>query len=132
MTMNAYRRSGLVVCGLLLVGACGGGPGASEDCQTDLHFSSETYTMVTGRNVGTVEPGRLLGSGDFAHCDDRGGPGGSSRQVHALPDVSPQQAVVLLGGNDRGTVYINAESPTAAWDADLVALLDAWSVQPPA
>lgn len=134
--MTAFRRRMLVTCSLVLVGACSTQPAgldASEaggDCLTPLEFSSRTYTLVKGTEVGTVAPGRRLGTGQFAPCDDGGGSAGGSRQVYSLPSVPPEQAVVLPGDRDRGAVYLSVEPPATAWDADLLLLMDAWSVQP--
>lgn len=138
MSMTTSRRLTLVTCSLALVGACAtqlSGPDDSEaesaDCQTPIEFSTRTYTMLTGTEVGTVTPGRQLGTGQFAPCDDGGGSTGNSREVYSLPGVPTEQAVVLVGARDRGTVYLSAEAPATAWDAVLLALMDAWSVQPP-
>lgn len=87
--------------------------------------------MVSGTGVETVAPGRPLGTGQFAPCNDGGGPDGDSREVYSLPRVPTEQAVVLLGARDRGTVYLSTEPPPTAWDADSLALMAAWSVQPP-
>lgn len=51
--------------------------------------------------------------------------------MYSLPNVPTEQAVVLVGARDRGTVYLSAEPPDTVWDADLLALMNAWSVQPP-
>ncbi len=132
--MTGCWRIGLLACSIVLVGACsaeGSDPDAGVDCQMPFEFASRTYSLVFGPEVGTVEPGRLLGTGRFELCEDGGGPGGDTAAVHALPDVPAEQAVVLLGERNRGAVYLSTEPPAAAWDADLLAVLDAWSVQSP-
>ena len=133
MAMTVRGRIGLVACAWVL-GACsteGSDSEAGLDCQMPFEFSARTYTLVSGPEVGTVEPGRRLGTGQFAPCHDGGGSGGNSRAVHALPDVPTVRAVVLLGEGDRGAVYVSADPASTERDVDLLALLDAWSVDPP-
>ena len=143
MGMTRFLRLTLLTCSLVLVCACSAqqpGPGDSKassatgpdgDCLMPIEFSSRTYTMLLGPEVGTVPPGRPLGTGQFAPCDDGGGSDAGSREVYSLPNVPTEQAVVLVGARDRGTVYLSAEPPATAWNADLLALMNAWSVQPP-
>ena len=135
MGVTTVARLTLLLCFLTLVGACRPhvpeSQSTSGDCVAPIAFSSQTYSMLMGHEVTEVAPGDLLGTGQFAPCDDGAGLSADSREVYSLPSVPPEQAIVLLGSGDLGTVLLSTESPVAGWDADLLTLLDAWSVQRP-
>jgi hypothetical protein len=141
--MAVSSRLGLWAGSLVLVAACGAQSSGqapeeeqrdareNDDCSMPFEYSSRTYTMLLGRKVGTVAPGRSLGTGQFVPCEDAGGSDDGVREVYALPGVPSRHAIVLVGIRERGSVFINAKLSATRWDADLQRLLNARAVDPP-
>lgn len=139
MTMSARLRLVTAAYCVAGVSACGAEPGSMQngeaqdsDCVAPLTFDSRSYNMLMGPGVTFVPPGQRVGRGRLAPCDDGGGESVSgTREVYAVPGVPTGQAVVVVGARQRGTIYLSTGSRPTAWDEDLLALLDRWSVEPP-
>jgi hypothetical protein len=99
------------------------------DCALALAYSSNTYVMLMGSNVGTVAPGDLLGTGTYGQCADATGDEPVERDVYEMPGVPSSQAILVTDSEGRGYVYLNTQAPSVGWDSDLQSLFDQWNVR---
>ena len=126
-TRGATAGAGVVLCAALAaLAGCAqdrspAGSDAAADCAVPIDFEGRTYVWAPSQDH-YVEPGPELGSGTLGTCfdGDHTELDPSTRVVFAMPDVSPEQAVVLTDGSGgHGQVYRVEDPPEGGWDPDL-------------
>lgn len=102
------------------------------DCFAGLEFDGIGYRMAMGRAIATVPIATKLGGGQLTACDDGLGRASADRRVAVfeVAKVPPDEAVLVAGEGQQGTLYLAAVSDGVS-DPDLRALLKRFEVQVP-
>ena len=99
---------------------------SGASCVSALTFEGRRYVWLPTQDT-YVEPGSALGTGTYDACfdGDDSDVGPSLERVFVLPDVSPEEAIVLTDGNGRhGIIYRADHAPEGGWDPDVQLWLD--------
>lgn len=106
---------------------------AGQDCIAGVEFEGATYIMAMGREVKTLPTTQLLGSAVMGACSDGVGrteAGEDDRRqvdVYAVPDVPPDDAILVGGADGQGTLYLPLRGAEDV-DPELAALLKKFRV----
>jgi hypothetical protein len=99
--------------------------GEAGDCVSPLKFGERTYVWTPAGNQ-YVTPGDEVGTATIESvCADSPDETPAERTVYAFPNVSPDEALVVVDAQgNHGTVYRSETTPSSGWDTDFATWLD--------